>query len=232
VLLQSDLLLHPVPPPEPQNSLFFSLKYFCTVFGIAAMIQETALMALALALTAAAWQDVKTREIDVRIFAVAAIPAAAWRWLNWGNPLYAFSLMLGVTLALLMRLAGSGYADSLALALISTAPPLAFLPAPFIAVMAGSLLLPATMLWLYLKNRGRPCKMKTLERLTHICVSREEFAENPLKFIVGDVKDMERYDPAKVEVQDWVKAKYGFPYLLSLTLGYWICVTLYFLATP
>jgi preflagellin peptidase FlaK len=146
--------------------------------------------------------------------------------LNWHSPLYLFSLAVGAVLALLTRLLGSGYADSLALALISTAPPMAFLPAPFIAVMAGSLLLPATMLWLYLKNRGRPCKMKTLERLTHICVSREEFAENPLKFIVGDVKDMERYDPAKVEVQDWVKAKYGLPYLLPLTLGYWAYVLL------
>jgi len=68
--------------------------------------------------------------------------------------------------------------------------------------------------------------MKTLERLTHICVSREEFAENPLKFIVGDVKDMERYDPAKVEVQGWVKARYGLPYLLPLALGYWAYVLL------
>ncbi|NAZ34463.1 MAG: prepilin peptidase, partial [Pyrobaculum sp.] len=185
------------------------------------MIQEAAVLAIGALLSLAAWQDVKTREIDVKIFAAAAVPAAVLISLNWHSPLYLFSLAVGAVLALLTRLLGSGYADSLALALISTAPPLAFLPAPFIAVMAGSLLLPATMLWLYLKNRGRPCKMKTLERLTHICVSREEFAENPLKFIVGDVKDMERYDPAKVEVQGWVKAKYGLPYLLSLTLGYW-----------
>jgi preflagellin peptidase FlaK len=123
------------------------------------MIQEAALLTLALALTAAAWQDVKTREIDVRIFAAAGVAAAVLMWLNWGNPLYIFSLAVGAILALLTRLLGTGYADSIALALISTAPPIAFLPAPFIAVMAGSVLLLATMLWLYVKNRGRPCRM-------------------------------------------------------------------------
>jgi hypothetical protein len=40
-------------------------------------------------------------------------------------------------------------------------------------------LLPATMLWLCAKNRGRPCRMGALE--THICVSPEEFAKNPVK---------------------------------------------------
>jgi len=49
------------------------------------------------------------------------------------------------------------------------------------------------MLWLYAKNRGRTCKMKTLE--THICVSPEEFAKNPVKYVVGDIKDLEKYDP-------------------------------------
>jgi len=185
------------------------------------MIQEVAVLAIGALLNLAAWQDVKTREIDAWIFAAAAAPAAVLIYLNWHNPLYLFSLAVGVVLAVLTRLLGSGYADSLALALISVAPPIAFLPTPFIAVMAGSLLLPATMLWLYLKNRGRPCKMKTLERLTHICVSRAEFMKNPLKFIVGDIKDVERYDPTKAEVQEWIKAKYGLPYLLHLTAGYW-----------
>ncbi|MCI4446527.1 MAG: prepilin peptidase, partial [Pyrobaculum sp.] len=143
------------------------------------MIQEAALLALALALTAAAWQDVKTREIDVRIFAAAGVAAAVLMWLNWGNPLYTFSLAVGALLALLTRLLGTGHADSIALALISTAPPIAFLPAPFIAIIAGSVLLPATMLWLYVKNRGRPCRMGALEKLTHICVSPEEFMKNP-----------------------------------------------------
>jgi preflagellin peptidase FlaK len=148
------------------------------MFDTALMIQEAALLALALALTAAAWQDVKTREIDVRIFAIAAIPAALM-WLNWGNLLYTYSLVLGVTLALLMRLTGSGYGDSIALALISTAPPIAFLAASLIATTSSFLLLPATMLWLYVKNRSYPCKMKTMEKLAHICVSPEEFAKTP-----------------------------------------------------
>jgi preflagellin peptidase FlaK len=193
------------------------------------MIQEAALLTLALALTAAAWQDVKTREIDVRIFAAAGVAAAVLMWLNWGNPLYIFSLAVGAILALLTRLLGTGYADSIALALISTAPPIAFLPAPFIAVMAGSVLLLATMLWLYVKNRGRPCRMSTLEKLTHICVSPEEFAKNPVKYVVGDVKDLEKYDPSRVEIKGWVKAKYGLPYVLHLAVGFWIYASLFLL---
>jgi preflagellin peptidase FlaK len=59
--------------------------------------------------------------------------------------------------------------------------------------MAGSALLPATMLWLYVKNRGRPCRMGALEKLTHICVS-PEFAKNP-KYVVGDVKDLATTPP-------------------------------------
>ena len=182
------------------------------------------MLAVGALLSLAAWQDVKTREVDAWIFAAAAVPAAVLICLNWRNPLYLFSLAVGAVLALLARRLGWGYADSLALALIGAAPPAASLPAPFTAVAAGSLLLPATMLWLYLKNRGRPCEMKTLERLTHVCISRDEFIKNPLKFIVGDVKDVERYDPAKVEIQGWVKAKYGLPYLLHLTVGYWVYV--------
>jgi len=192
------------------------------------MIQEAALLTLALALTAAAWQDVKTREIDGRIFAAAGVAAAVLMWLNWGNPLYTFSLAVGALLALLTRLLRTGYADSIGLALVSTAPPIAFLLALFIAVIAGSVLLLATMLWLYVKNRGRPCKMGTLEKLTHICVSPEEFAKNPVKYVVGDVKDLEKYDPSTVEIKGWVKAKYGLPYLLHLAVGFWIYVALFF----
>jgi preflagellin peptidase FlaK len=192
------------------------------------MIQEAALLTLALALTAAAWQDVKTREIDGRIFAAAGVAAAVLMWLNWGNPLYTFSLAVGALLALLTRLLRTGYADSIGLALVSTAPPIAFLLALFIAVIAGSVLLLATMLWLYVKNRGRPCKMGTLEKLTHICVSPEEFMKNPVKYIVGDVKDFEKYDPSTVEIKGWVKAKYGLPYLLHLAVGFWIYVALFF----
>jgi preflagellin peptidase FlaK len=195
------------------------------------VLQVAAVLALALALTAAAWQDVKTREIDVRIFAAAGVAAVALMWLNWGNPLYIFSLVVGALLALLARLSGAGYADSIALALISTAPPIAFLPAPFIAVTAGSALLPATMLWLYVKNRGCPCRMSTLEKLTHICASPEEFAKNPVKYVVGGIKDLEKYDPSRVEIKGWVKAKYGLPYVLHLAVGFWIYIAL-FLTTP
>jgi Flp pilus assembly protein protease CpaA len=46
------------------------------------MIKEAALLTLALALTAAAWQDVKTREIDVRIFAAAGVAVAVLMRLN------------------------------------------------------------------------------------------------------------------------------------------------------
>jgi preflagellin peptidase FlaK len=195
------------------------------------VLREAAVLALGLALAAAAWQDVKTREIDVRIFAAAGAAAAVLMWLNWGNPLYTFSLAVGALLALLTRLSGAGYADSTALALISTAPPIALLPAPFTAVAAGSALLPATMLWLYVKNRGRPCRMSTLEKLTHICVSPEEFTKNPVKYVVGDVKDLEKYDPSRVEIKGWVKAKYGLPYILHLAAGFWVYVAL-FLTTP
>ncbi|MFZ8812126.1 MAG: prepilin peptidase [Pyrobaculum sp.] len=191
------------------------------------MLREAAILALALALTVAAWQDVKTREIDVRIFAAAGVAAIVLMWLSWDNPLYTFSLAVGAILALLTRLSGAGYADSIALALISTAPPIAFLPAPFTAVMASSVLLLATMLWLYVKNRGRTCRMGTLEKLTHICVSPEEFAKNPVKYVVGDVKDLEKYDPSRVEIKGWVKAKYGLPYILHLAVGFWIYVTLF-----
>ena len=194
------------------------------------MLREAAILALALALTVAAWQDVKTREIDVRIFAAAGVAAIVLMWLSWDNPLYTFSLAVGAILALLTRLSGAGYADSIALALISTAPLIAFLPAPFIAVMAGSVLLPATVLWLYVKNRGRPCRMDALEKLTHICVSPEEFAKNPVKYVVGDVKDLEKYDPS-MEIKGWVKAKYGLPYVLHLAVGFWVYVAL-FLTQP
>jgi preflagellin peptidase FlaK len=118
------------------------------------VVREAAVLALGLALTAAAWQDVKTREIDVGILAAGGASAAVLMWLNWGNPLYTLSLAVGALLALLTRLSGAGYADSTALALISTAPPTAP-PAPLAAVAAGSVLLPATMLRLYAKNRGR-----------------------------------------------------------------------------
>ena len=194
------------------------------------MTDVVAVVALAALLVVAAWQDLRTREIDVKIFA-AMMPFAALLVVdNWGSFFYFFSLGVGILLALLMRVFGSGYADSLAMAAISTAPPLLpFLPTPFVAVAAGTPLLLATMAWLDLLNRSRPCEMTRAEMLTHICVSREEFLRNPLKYVVGDVRDMERYDPSKVEMRDWVKAKYGVPYIVYLAVGFSAYTLLYLL---
>ncbi|ABL88796.1 peptidase A24A, prepilin type IV [Pyrobaculum islandicum DSM 4184] len=184
-------------------------------------------VALGILLTIAAIQDLKTREIDPRIFIASAAPAAMLIYLNWGSPLYLFSLAIGAALALSMRLLGAGYADSIALALISAAPPVLFLPTPFVVVIAGSLLLPLTMLWLYLKNRKRPCQMSALEKITHVCVSRQEFLKNPLKYIVGEVKDMEKYNPTAIKTEkEWIKARYGLPYLAYLAVGYWAYITI------
>jgi hypothetical protein len=71
------------------------------------MIQGAAVLAIGALLSLAAWQDVKTREIDVKIFAAAAVPAAVLISLNWHSPLYLFSLAVGAVLALLTRLLGS-----------------------------------------------------------------------------------------------------------------------------
>lgn len=194
------------------------------------MIEALGVLGVAAALTAAALQDLKTREIDARIFALGAPPAALLIALNWGSPLYLFSLGVAAALALLMRLLGAGYADSISALLIGAAPPpLPFLPTPFVVVIAGSALLPAHVAYLYLRNRGRPCEMTTAEKLTHICVSAEEFKENPLKYIVGDVRDMEKYDPPSEPGGQWIKAKYGIPYVVYLAVGYWIYVAIWLL---
>ncbi|MEZ0318721.1 MAG: prepilin peptidase [Pyrobaculum sp.] len=194
------------------------------------MIDAVAVVALALLFATAAWQDLRTREIDVKIFAAMAPLAALLVVENWGSPFYFFSLGVGLLLALLMRVFGSGYADSLAMAAISTAPPLLpYLPTPFVVVISGTPLLLATVLWLYLLNRRRPCKMTRFEMLTHICVSRQEFLRNPLKYVVGDVRDMEHYDPSKVEIKDWVKAKYGVPYVVFLAAGFAVYTLIFLL---
>lgn len=189
---------------------------------------EAALLAIAAVLTLAAWQDVKTREIDAKILLALAPPAAYLVYTHWGDPLYYFSLALGLVLAAVMRILGSGYADSIAIAAVATAPPISpLLVTPLVVVAGGSALLPPTLVWLYAKNRKRPCAMSTLERITHICISKEEFRKNPLKYVVGDVKDMEKYDPKKVQIHaDWIKAKYGLPYLAYLAAGYWVYLAL------
>lgn len=69
--------------------------------------------------------------------------------------------------------------------------------------------------------------MSLLEKLTHICISREEFVKNPLKYIVGEVKDLEKYNPRNVEIREsWIKAKYGVPYLVYLAAGFWVYIAL------
>jgi preflagellin peptidase FlaK len=194
------------------------------------VIQEAAVLAIGCALALAARQDARTREVDARVLAAAAAPAALLVYLNHGNSLYLASLALGLAVALAARLLGAGYADSIALAAVSAAPPVCSLPAAFIAVAAGSAALPAIMLRLYVTNRGRPCRMTAFEMLTHVCVSREELARSPLKYIVGSVRDMERYDPGSVKVDaEWVKARYGVPYVLLIALGYWAYAAAYFM---
>ncbi|MCX8136492.1 prepilin peptidase [Pyrobaculum aerophilum] len=192
------------------------------------MLQEAAVIALGVVLAAASWQDVRTREIDAWIFAVGALPAAALIYMNFPYPFYLFSLAVSLVLASVMRFLGSGYADSIAMALIGSAPPVPPFPTAFIVILAGSVLLPVHMVHVYLANRGKPCEMTSLEKLTHICISKEEFHKNPTKYIVGEVRDVEKYDPRRLEVREqWIKAKYGLPYLLYLTVGYWIYVILY-----
>ncbi|MFN3803955.1 MAG: prepilin peptidase [Pyrobaculum sp.] len=194
------------------------------------MIQEAAVLAIAALLSAAAWQDVKTREIDVRLFVAMTLPAAVLLYLNWGDPLYLLSLLAGLGVALLMRILCAGYADSIAMAVISTAPPIYIFPTAFVAIMAGSALLPAVMTWLYLKNRGRPCEMSLSERFTHLCVSRGEFYSD-IKYIHkaasfcipfrNNPGDLERYDPRAVKIEgEWIKAAYGVPYLAILATGF------------
>lgn len=191
------------------------------------MLDRLAIVVLAAALIGAAVQDVKSREVDIWWFAAGAVPAALLVYISWGKPMYFFSLGVGLLLALLMRILGSGYADSLALALISTAPPLVpWMPTAFLVIMAGSVLLPVQMAWLHRINSGRPCQMRGFEKLTHICVSRREYEKNPVKFIMGDVGDVERYKPPPAQ-GDWIKAKYGLPYLAYLALGFAIYMALY-----
>ncbi len=192
------------------------------------MLDALAVIALGIALTVASWQDLKTREIHYVVLAAGALPALYLVIQNLNSPFYLFSFGLGLALAIVMRILGSGYADSIAITLIGSAPPLLpFLPTPFVAVIAGSFLLPLQIAYLYLLNSKRPCKMSPLEKLTHICISKEEFLKNPLKYIIGNVKDVEKYDPSNVEItEEWIVAKYGLPYLVYLTMGYWVYVAL------
>ncbi len=200
------------------------------------MIQEAALLSLAVLLSIAAWQDVKTREIDVKLFIAMAPPAFVLLYLNWGDPLYLYSLTAGLATSLLLRILCAGYADSIAVVAISTAPPVSFIPTAFFTILAGSTALPVTMVWLYAKNRNKPCKMTTVEKLTQICVSREEFYSS-VKYVHTTSRlcipfrknpgDLERYDPKQVKLDaEWVKTAYGTPYLTMLSIGFVIYIFL------
>ncbi|MEL9989775.1 MAG: prepilin peptidase [Thermoproteus sp.] len=193
------------------------------------IIEALGLLELAI-LGLASYQDVKSREIDVWVVALLYVPALAAAYFSWREPIYLLSPVLGALLALVMRLTGSGYADSLAILALSLFPPLLpFLPTPAVVVIGTSASVAGTALWLLLTNRGRPCKMSALQKLTHICVSREEVLKAPHRYIIGDVKDLEKYRPPKDVKDDYVVAKYGVPYIVHLTLGFAIYLALYFI---
>lgn len=176
----------------------------------------------------ASYQDIKSREIDAWIIALMYIPALAAMYLSWRTPLYVMSPILGLILALAMRLTGSGYADSLVVLATSFFPPfLPFLPTPAVVIIGTSISILATMLWIFLSNRGKPCRMTLAQRLTHVCVTREEALRNKHRYIIGQVKDLERYRPPEDIREDYVIAKYGVPYVAHMTLGFALYLVLY-----
>lgn len=186
------------------------------------MSLSTALALLELAALAyASYQDIKTREIDAWIIAAMYAPALAAAYLSWGKPLYIMSPILGAVLALIMRITGSGYADSLTILATSFfPPPLPYLPTPVIVVMGSSPSIFATVLWLFLSNKGRPCKMTLAERFTHACITREEALKNKHKYIIGQAKDLEKYKAPEDVEGEYVVAKYGLPYVAHMALGF------------
>lgn len=184
------------------------------------MIAQAAALAELIPLAIAAWQDVKRREIDIVVIAAMYVPAAIALYYSF-RPVYILSLGLGAILAAVMRATGSGYADSLAiLALSLFPPPFIFLPTPAVIIIGTLIPLVGTALWLALANRGRPCKMTWSQRLTHICVRREEVLRHPYRYIVGDAEDLERYTPPREIEGEYVLAKYGAPYVAYLAVGY------------
>lgn len=193
------------------------------------MIKALILAELVL-LSIAARQDLKTREIDVWIVLAMYLPAALAAYLSWTAPLYLMSPVLGAMLALAMRAMGAGYADSLALLAISLfPPPVPYFPTPAVVVMGTAFSIVGTMLWLYYLNSRRPCRMTPLQRLTHVCVSRDELLRGGVKYIVGDVHDLEKYRPPADVDEEYVVAKYGLPYLAHLAVGFAIYTALSFI---
>ncbi|MBP1449314.1 MAG: prepilin peptidase [Thermoproteus sp.] len=190
---------------------------------IALSLAELALLAIA------AYQDIKTREIDMYLIILIFIPSLFSFYLYYKIPLYFLSPLLGAILALVMRLTGSGYADSLVLLAISFfPPPVPFMPTPAVVVAGSSAPALATTLWLALRNRGMPCELSLLQRLTHVCASREEVLKHPHRYIIGDVKDLEHYTPPEVK-EEYVVARYGVPYVAYLAVGFSLYVLLSFL---
>ncbi len=186
-------------------------------------LSELALLAYA------SYQDIKMRELDAWVIAALYAPALAAAYFSWREPLYAASPILGIVLALAMRISGSGYADSLTILAISFfPPPLPYLPTPAIVVMGTGLSILATSLWLFLSNRGRPCEMTLIERFTHVCISREEALRNKHKYILGRVKDLEKYKPPESIDDEFVVAKYGVPYVAHMTFGFALYMLLSF----
>jgi preflagellin peptidase FlaK len=190
------------------------------------VLREAAVLALGLALTAAAWQDVKTREVDVRIFAAAGAAAAVLMWLNWGNPLYTLSLAVGALLALLTRLLGAGYADSTALALISTG--LHSLPPGPLHSGYGRLRVASGGYAVALREEPRPPLQngRVGEADPHMRLARGICKKPEIR---RRRRQRPRDDPSMIK--GWVKAKYGLPYVLHPAAGFWIYVAL-FLTPP
>ncbi|MGC8582629.1 MAG: prepilin peptidase [Thermoproteus sp.] len=180
----------------------------------------------------ASYQDIKTREIDAWVVALLFPPALAAAYFSRGTPLYLMSPILGLILALAMRLTGSGYADSLTIIALSLFPPFSpVLPTPAVVVLGAGISILGTSIWLFLANRGKPCKMTLAQRLTHICIPREEALRRSHRYIIGEVKDLEKYKPPERIEGDYVLAKYGVPYVAHMALGFALYLALYWILT-
>jgi preflagellin peptidase FlaK len=181
----------------------------------------------------ASYQDVKTREIDAWVIALLFPPALAAAYLSWSAPLYIMSPILGLVLALAMRLTGSGYADSLAIAALSLFPPFSpVLPTPAVVVLGAGISVLGTSIWLLLVNNRRPCRMTLTQKFTHICITREEALKRSHRYIIGEVKDVEKYKPPERIEGDYVVARYGVPYVAHMALGFALYLALYGLVGP
>ena len=184
---------------------------------------------VALLLGVAAYQDVKSREIDSRNVYALFLPAPFLLALHLGNPLYLANLAYGALFAATLYALRVGRADVLAVASLSFLPPLTWSPLdlPVLSVVINAMLLQLLVVpYQYIKNRGAPCTFRGIvERLTTLCVPVEEVRRSPHRYIVAYRRgmDLERYDPrAQLETlkgMSHVKVHYGLPTLLFLFLG-------------